>query len=119
MKNKKLMWLFGSLSIAVICLVTVCSISLCTAAGIIRENAEAAKNADISDMITVVTDEETIYFLREHNGKIGIFSEENKLIETLDVFVMTLPRTDREALTDGITVRGTDNLNALKEDFTG
>ena len=119
MKNKKLMWLFGSLSVAVICLVTVCAISLCTAAGIIRKNAEAAKNADISDMITLDQDEEPIYFMREHNGKIGIFSEKNKLIETLDVFVVTLPRADRDSLADGITVRGTDNLNALKEDFTG
>ncbi len=119
MKNKKLLWLFGSLSVAIVCLITVCVISLCTAARVIKDNAKATENADISDIMTVETDGEPIYFLREHEGRIGIFSEDNTLIETLDVYLITLPRADRVALSEGITVKGTENLNALKEDYTG
>lgn len=120
MKNKKIIWIFGSLAVAVICLVTVSVISLCTAASVIHNEDDLIKNADIADMMTVeIHDSEPIYFVREHNGLIGVFSEDNSLLETIDVAVITLPKNDRDRLRDGITVKGTKNLDALKEDYTG
>ena len=37
----------------------------------------------------------TTKIFREHNGRIGIFEEDGTLVEILDVYVKTLPETDR------------------------
>ncbi len=120
MENKKMIWLLSGLAIAVICLVTVSVVSLCTAASVMKEDEGIIKNADRADIMTVDTaDNEPIYFVREHEGVIGVFSEDNALIEKLNVAVMTLPKKDRTQLKEGITVKGTKNLEDLKEDYSG
>ncbi len=120
MERKKIIWLSAALAVAVLCLVCISVMWICMAIGTVKSRADAAENADISNIVAVeVKDSEPIYFLRELDGRIGIFSEDNVLIETLDVSVMTLPKTDRESLREGIAVRGTENLNSLKEDYTG
>lgn len=55
------------------------------------------------------------YMLAEHNGQIGVFDGEGELIRTLDVFVMTLPEADREALSDGIPAASWQELCELIE----
>lgn len=59
------------------------------------------------------------FILREYEGRIGIFvAGEKEPLEVLNVFVFTLPTTDRAALKIGITVYGADALRTLIEDFT-
>ena len=119
MEKKKITLLLSLLAIGIIILVSLSAVSLFTAAGVMKEEA-LPENADRADIMTVETaDSEPIYFLREIDGLIGIFSEDNVMLERLDVAVMTLPAKDREMISKGITVKGTKNLEALKQDFTG
>ena len=119
MEKKKIILLLSILGIFVVSLMILSAVSLFTAAGVIKEDT-AINNADRADIMTVETnDSEPIYFLRETDGIIGIFSEDNIMIDKIDVAVMTLPAKDRESVSKGITVKGTKNLEALKQDFTG
>lgn len=69
---------------------------------------------------TSPSDRETKFVLREHEGRIGVFlNDETSPCEILGVYVFTLPEADRAALKIGITVYGTDALRGIIEDFTG
>lgn len=60
------------------------------------------------------------YTLREYNGQIAVFTDDNVTpVEVLDVYVTTLPKSDVSRLRDGITVEGRDAIRALIEDFSG
>lgn len=59
------------------------------------------------------------WMLREHNGKIGIFSTESgELLEVLEVHIKTLPTADRALLREGISARSKKELLSLIEDYT-
>lgn len=61
---------------------------------------------------------QTIYIIREYNGEIGVFAEnqESPLL-LVEVLVDTLPEADQKMLESGITVRGDENLNSILEDY--
>lgn len=59
---------------------------------------------------------ETIYVLKEYNGKIGIFENE-ALIYTLDTYIFTLPENDKKLLTEGISVSTQEELYDLLEQY--
>ncbi len=61
----------------------------------------------------------TLFTLREHDKKIGVFDNSGKLLETINVYVVSLPMTDRELLSEGISVCSRRELFALIEDYTG
>lgn len=67
----------------------------------------------------IVQPEETPvrYTVREHMGRIGVFSEEGKLVSVIDVYVKTLPEADRRMLGEGFEIIGQDQLNALIQDY--
>lgn len=46
----------------------------------------------------------SLYLIAEQNGIIGLFDASGALLRSLNVFVMTLPEADREALEVGIPV---------------
>ncbi len=58
------------------------------------------------------------WMVREHNGKIGIFTLDGTLLKELDTYVKTLPKADRKLLGEGICVRSKEELNSLIEDYT-
>ena len=63
--------------------------------------------------------ESTVYTVREHCGRIGIFEDgydEPSII--LDVYVFTLPEKDKEMLKEGFTVNES-SLGGVIEDYTG
>ena len=61
---------------------------------------------------------QTVWFVKEYNGKIGIFKEDGTLTEVLDTYVKTLPAADQSLLREGITVRSREALRSLIEDYT-
>ena len=63
--------------------------------------------------------EETTWVVREHEEKIGIFSEDGVLLRVVDVYTKTLPKADRVLLREGIAVSSRQDLYALMEDFGG
>lgn len=72
------------------------------------ENPDTEVNADILY---------DVFYLREANGKIGIFTDQGYLVRTLAVDVATLPEADRSALSEGICVTSWRELIALIEDY--
>lgn len=66
---------------------------------------------ETADDTTAVTESESApretaeggYVIRTHQGGIGIFNAQDTLVEQINVAVMTLPPTDREALAAGIS----------------
>ena len=55
--------------------------------------------------------------LRENGGKIGVYTVDGILIRIVDVDVSTLPKADRLALQEGITVNSWSELMALIQDY--
>ena len=62
---------------------------------------------------------EVSWTVKEYFGKIGIFTDDGKLIKTLEVYTKTLPKTDRDLLREGIVVTSYEALESLIEDYTG
>lgn len=59
------------------------------------------------------------FILREHGGKVAIFSPSGELLRELDIFVRTLPERDRELLREGIEIDSIDDLYSLIQDLDG
>ena len=62
------------------------------------------------------TKTETLYLIKEFNGKIGIF-ENDALIYTLDVYIFTLPKKDQKLLSEGISVSSKEELYKIIEEY--
>lgn len=58
-----------------------------------------------------------VFYLREADGKIGVFTEQGYLVRMLAVDVETLPEQDRAAISAGICVTSWRELIALIEDY--
>ena len=56
--------------------------------------------------------------VREYNGRIGIFSEKDELLEVINVYTKTLPETDRRLLREGIIVTSEQELRGIIEDYS-
>ncbi len=50
------------------------------------------------------------FLVRENNGKIGVYTEEGYLVRVIDCDVSMLPKREREALKNGITVESWSEL---------
>ena len=82
------------------------------------EQAESVeKSTEETDTDTTVDSVHDVFYLREANGRIGIFTEQGYPIRMLTVDVATLPEVDRLALSDGICVTSLSELIALIEDY--
>ncbi len=58
-----------------------------------------------------------LYLLTEHNGVIGVFDASGELLRTVNVFIMTLPEAEREALKVGIPVYSHEEMCRLVEQY--
>ena len=63
------------------------------------------------------TKEPVTFTVKELDGKIAIYGENDKLIKVIDVYVMTLPKADREMLKEGIKVTTEYELYSLIQDY--
>ena len=60
-----------------------------------------------------------MYRLYECGGKIGIYDADTEvIIDIIDIFVSTLPKSDREALKSGIDVYSFTELSEIIDDFS-
>ena len=60
----------------------------------------------------------SLYLIAEHNGIIGLFDTSGALLRSVNVFVMTLPKTDREALSVGIPASSWREALAVLDRFS-
>ena len=80
-----------------------------------------SKSQKTEDIQNTQTEKRAIlYIMKEHDGKISVYdAEQNEIIQILDVYVFTLPETDRKFLKDGINIYSDAELRQLIEDYTG
>ena len=94
---------------------------------------EPATEGDLTEAVTVPThnapetqpvSEESdteipaaLYLVAEYNGVIGVFDAAGELLHTVNVFIMTLPEADREALAVGIPAYSLEEALELTERY--
>ena len=90
-----------------------------TSASIPAQATPISPSADQTDEeLATAIKLEPSFVLRAYEGKIGVFTAEGYLIQTVDIDIQTLPAVDRNALEkDGISVFSKKELDAKIEDF--
>ena len=73
---------------------------------------------DSTEIQTDPPTEDRAWIIKEHEKKIGIFSEDGALLRVLDIYTNTLPSTDQRLLREGIVVTSQSDLYALIEDYS-
>jgi len=63
------------------------------------------------------TEEQKVYTVKSYEGRIGVF-ENGELSYLLDVYVNTLPKTDRRLLEEGVVAYSEEELRDIIEDYT-
>ena len=63
-------------------------------------------------------EEERVWLIREYEERIGIFDENGALLDVIDVYVKTLPETDKNLLREGIRITSEQSLRAIIEDYS-
>ncbi len=58
-----------------------------------------------------------MYIVAEHEGVIGVFDAAGELVKTVNVFTLTLPESERDALKAGIPVYSHEEMCALVEQY--
>ena len=72
----------------------------------------------IEESSEALSKSEEFYILKEYNGKIAVYSSNSdKPIEITHASTAKLPKSDQEALKDGIKAESKKELNRLLEDF--
>lgn len=84
----------------------------CVVISVLASPAPAGSPAD------TLSQEERRFTLTEEHGRLVVYREgEDGPFLTTDTFVDTLPKSDRQAIEEGITVTGTTRLRKLMEDY--
>lgn len=67
---------------------------------------------------TVMSETETVYTLKDYNGKLAVFKDEAQIpYEIFDVFTSNLPKKDREAVKKGIKANGKEEITKIISDY--
>jgi len=117
--------LTGKLRFVIFILAALTVISSATAmcySNIIVKNAEKDLRQDINRLSgdSYAADiRPPLYTVKEHRGRIGIWSSSGELSEILPVTVATLPDRDRELLSRGFKVYSMSEFSSVVEDYTG
>ena len=74
-------------------------------------------DGDLESQTTESTDK-VLFVVKEYEEKIGIFDTEGRLLQTIDIYTKTLPKTDRALLREGIELRSASELDSLIEDYS-
>lgn len=73
-----------------------------------------------SSEVDAMAGEKDTYTVKEYNGHIGVFrNEETEPFEEIQVDVNLFPETDRELLREGIKAYTPEELNSVIEDYEG
>ena len=84
----------------------------------LETNANAWLDDEEKEDIPTHADTET-FILREFEGKIAIYDEGGTMLHWVDVNLALLPTSERQALSEGITVEGRTALLSCLLDYAG
>lgn len=85
----------------------------------LRENQDAAAGTSKSDdaqQVGVLYDR---FCVRESGGQVAVYTESGELVRLTDISVSALPKSDRDALRDGIRFTSWKEVLALLQDWEG
>ena len=83
----------------------------------LRENQDAAAGTTKSDdaqQVGVLYDH---FCVRESGGQVAVYTESGELVRLTDISVSALPKSDRDALRDGIRFTSWKEVLALLQDW--
>ena len=69
-------------------------------------------DGDLESLPTTAT-----YLFTEYQGLIGVFNDTGELVRTINVFIMTLPESEKEALYVGIPAYSYEEMCKIAEQF--
>lgn len=75
-------------------------------------NSRFEESKPVFENTTTTTNEDTIYTIKEFNGKIGVYLNDDFQYH-LDIYVSTLPEKDKQLLSKGITATSEQELNEI------
>ncbi len=98
--------------------ISACTVGLAIYSGAGRqEKQEIIVGEGISNQ-SVAPSRTVKYMLREYQGRLAVFTGENKEPDMVfDVYIHYLPEADRELLKQGIAVENYEQLTKLIEDY--
>ena len=86
-----------------------------------QENTENNESTQISSTAVISPADDNAqntYIVKTYNGIIGVFADQSETpIQTVEVTVSSLPEGDQQSLEEGISVKGTNALRRLLEDY--
>ena len=120
MKIKRTYIYFAALSLVFLCLIVLTAFMLSASP---KNSTQAPQETEI---IYVYLEESSppdeshaaLFFVKEHNEKIGIFNSDGMLIRTIDTYVKALPEAERTALRQGFEVNSEKELYSIIEAYT-
>ncbi len=81
--------------------------------------AEPAQPPEDTETQQAISTAERLYVLGVKDGRLTIYAADGyTVIDTLDTYVYSLPLSDREAVSAGISVYSVNELVSLIEDYT-
>ena len=107
----------------ILTLTTICIIlqiiTMCKPKQVEESDYEENEAICISTVKKADFDNNAIYRLYECGGKIGVFDAKSEIIiDVLDIFVYSLPKSDRELLKNGIDIYSFAELSKIIDDFS-
>ena len=82
----------------------------------LETNVNTVLKEDAQDEIPVGADAE-LFLLRAFEGKIGIYDESGVMLHWIEIDLNLLPASERQALSDGITIEGRKALLSYLLDY--
>lgn len=99
------------LHIAIITVIIFLSIAIIITSAVSNKNQNRLQSEEY---------EETLYTLKDYNGQIALFINDNKMpSELYNIFTKSLPETDANALKEGVTAENKNELSVLLEEYLG
>ena len=85
-----------------------------------NENIQVKATSEYSQIEESKEENNNGYIVKKYNGQVAIFKEgESDPFEILDINISSLPESDQKALETGISIKDSDKLRKLIEDYDG
>ena len=99
------------LFVCVLTLLFIISVGIVTVVKIKEFKAQATVN-------NTDTEISEVYILKETDGILGVYNDNNELLYQYELDVNSLPETDIEILKKGLVLNGINELRSAIEDYT-
>ena len=108
-----------NISFTALVAVVILAVSLVMGLSFWERDEEKAPGESSSELMAkTLVPQNPRYIMREYEGQLAVFNEDETLYQIYDVNVALLPEYDQKLLQSGISILGADELRARIEDYT-